>query len=132
MMKNKVLKKRIMVVDDVPDQIVTIRLIFEFNNEYEVIGANDGEECLDLLKAGNIPDIILLDIMMPKMDGWEVFRKIKRNSKWKDIPIIFLTALTGDDMRFGNITVDDFIKKPYDINDLKSKVIKKLNRLNKN
>jgi CheY-like chemotaxis protein len=61
---------------------------------------------------------------MPKMSGWELFERIKNNPKWKDIPVIFLTAFTDDDKRFDSASADDFIGKPYDVDDLKSKVYK--------
>jgi CheY-like chemotaxis protein len=129
MNKTNEMKKKILVVDDGPDQILSIKLIFEFNNEYEVIGAKSGMECFDILNQGNIPDIILLDIMMPKMNGWEVFKHLKNNSKWKDIPIIVITALTGKDNEpHGELIPDEYIEKPYDLNDLKSKTIKILNK----
>ena len=69
------MKKKIMVVDDDLDQIHTIKLILgDFIDMYEVIGADSGMQCLQLLKNNHIPDLILLDIMMPKMSGWEVFK----------------------------------------------------------
>jgi len=64
---------KIMVVDDEPDQLFSIKKSLEnFDSDYEVIGANGGEQCFELLKNGQIPDLILLDIMMPGMTGWTV------------------------------------------------------------
>lgn len=117
------MKKKIMVVDDEPDQIFSLKLILEHNNEYEIIGAKNGLECLELLEKNNMPDLILLDIMMPKMNGWEVLKHIRSKSEWKDIPVIFLTALTGKDKRNkGNIVADGYIEKPYDLDDLKKTI----------
>ncbi len=67
--------KKIMIVDDEEDQILGIKKAMEkkYSNEYEIILAHGGEECLKLLKNREIPDLILLDIMMPEMSGWVVF-----------------------------------------------------------
>ena len=113
MTKNGDVKKKILVVDDSPDQILSVRLIFEFEDKYEVTCAKDGMECLDILKKGNIPDIILLDIMMPKMCGWEVFQNLKSSPEWNDIPVIFLTAYSDIDKEFGSISPEDYIEDPF-------------------
>lgn len=110
------MKKKIMVVDDEPDQIFTVKCMLEEMKEgYEVIGVESGIECYNLLKNNNIPDLILLDILMPDMDGWELLTKIRNNSKWRNIPVIFVTAI--DDK--SNIIIsknisEDFISKPLD------------------
>jgi len=104
-----------MVVDDEPDQIFTVKTILDnFSNEYEIIGANSGSDCLKLLKNNQIPDLILLDIMMPKMSGWEVYSCLKENSSWKNIPIVFITA--RNDIvakKAGGFLGHDYIEKPY-------------------
>ena len=83
--------KKIMIVDDEEDQIFTAKIALEQNEEYEVIGANNGERCFELLQQGQIPDLILLDIMMPKMSGWTVHDRLKKkDSPYNDIPIIFV------------------------------------------
>ncbi len=122
-------KKKIMVVDDKPDQIYTIKQFLEYHNEYEVIGANSGQECIELLERNQIPDLILLDVMMPKESGWDVFAKLKEKSEWKEIPVIFLTALTDDYSKgFGSIAADDFIEKPYEPDELKERIDKALKK----
>jgi len=125
----KMNKKKIMVVDDKPDQIYTIKQFLEYGNEYEVIGANSGQECIELLERNQIPDLILLDVMMPKESGWDVFAKLKEKSEWKEIPVIFLTALTDDYSKgFGSIAADDFIEKPYEPDELKDRINKALKK----
>ena len=119
--------KKIMVVDDEPDILITVSQMLELNG-YEVIKAVDGEDCLDKL-SHVIPDLVLLDIMMPGMSGWDVAAKIKENPSWTGIPIVFLTA-KGDVMSvgMGSITAEDYIVKPFDINDIKVRVGKILSK----
>lgn len=118
--------KKIMVVDDDQDQISTLKYVLEnFDNKYEVIGVNDGTQCFQLLKDENIPDLILLDIMMPEMNGWEVYNKLKENSSWKNIPVIFLTARTDRIAKnAGKFLGDDFIEKPFSKEDLMKRIDK--------
>lgn len=113
-----------MVVDDEPDQIVTLQYLFKsYENKYQLIGANSGEECLEKLQNGETPDIILLDIMMPGMSGWEVFDALQDNPKWNDIPIVFLTARTDDLAEdAGKFLGEDYIEKPFEIDELIKRV----------
>ncbi|MFH1202119.1 MAG: response regulator [Candidatus Omnitrophota bacterium] len=83
-------KKRILVVDDEPDFVKAIHIILEANN-YEVTIANDGQEGLNLARKLR-PDLIVLDLMLPKMDGYKVCRFLKFDEKYREIPIIMLTA----------------------------------------
>jgi len=70
--------KTVLVVDDSPDVIYAIKHVLEnLDDEYKVIGADGGMQCLELLENNQIPDIILLDIMMPEMSGWELFDRLK-------------------------------------------------------
>ncbi len=126
------MKKKIMVVDDEPDQVYTIKQFFEFSGKYEVIGANSGMECVELLKNKKIPDLILLDIMMPEKSGWDVFAQLKEKTEWREIPILFLTALTDEYSKgFGSISADDYIEKPYDLEELKKRIEKILKKTKK-
>lgn len=71
----------------------------------------------------NLPDLILLDIMMPGMNGWEVQRRLKENILWRNIPIVFLTAVGDPTSKvIGNITSKDCIEKPFKITDLKRRL----------
>jgi len=123
------MRKKIMVVDDEPDILFTVGQVLETSG-YEVIKAKDGKECIEKLnELSEIPDLVLLDIMMPEVSGWDVAAKIKENPAWKEIPIVFLTA-KGDIMSIGmgNLTAEDYIVKPFDIKDLKERVNKILNK----
>ena len=120
------MKKKIIVVDDEPDLIHTVKLILEdLSDEYEVIGVDSGMQCLELLKNNQIPDLILLDIMMPGMNGWDVAAEIKKNPIWNKIPLVFLTAKTDSFSKtFGSIVSEDYITKPFEMKELK-KIIDK-------
>ena len=121
---------KIMIVDDDPVQIFTVEEILkEAGGKYELISANSGRDCLQLLKNKKIPDLILLDIMMPGMNGWDVFAKVKENPKWREIPIVFLTAQTDPYSEgFGKISADEYIEKPFDMEELKKRIGKVLQR----
>jgi len=118
--------KKIMVVDDDPSIIYTVKYGLEaLEPDYKIIGANSGEQCLKLLNNNEIPDIILLDIMMPGMTGWEIINKIRQNDSWKTIPVIFLTARTDRVAKeAGSFLADDYIEKPFQIQDIKQRIDK--------
>jgi len=125
--------KKIMLVDDEEDQILGIKTALEekYGDEYKVIPANNGAECFELLKNNELPDLILLDIMMPEMSGWQVVDKLKDNPLWKDIPVIFLTARTDEIAeRAGGFFGEDYIEKPFDTKYLKSRIDKVLKDTN--
>ena len=117
--------KKILMVDDEADQIYTMKTLLEDNsNEYELIGVENGNKCLQLLKNGALPDLIFLDIMMPQISGWELFERIKQNPEWKHIPIVFITARTDEvAVNAGRFLGDGFINKPYNADEV-LKVIK--------
>ncbi len=115
-------KKTIMVVDDEGVIVDVVEKILE--SKYNVITAQSGKECLEILN-GKPVDLILLDIMMPEMDGWDVCEKIKANKKTEKIPIIFLTAKTDTISRsMGVLASKDYISKPFGVKDLLSRVKK--------
>ena len=126
--------KKIMLVDDEKDQIFFIKTSFEnlFGKEYTIVRAESGEKCFELLNKKNIPDLILLDIMMPKMNGWEVFDRLRANPEWKNIPIIFLTARTDEFAEHAGVLIaEDYIKKPIEIKELKMRIDNVLKRTKK-
>jgi CheY-like chemotaxis protein len=117
--------KKIMLVDDEKDQIYFIKTSFEslYGKEYMIIPVESGEKCFELLEKQEIPHLILLDIMMPKMNGWEVFDRVRANPAWKNIPIIFLTARTDEFAEHaGALIAEDYIKKPIEIKELKARI----------
>ena len=116
-----------MIVDDEEDIRVSVGQILEVSG-YEVITAEDGQVCLESLQK-TMPDLIILDIMMPGMSGWDVAAKIKSNPNWSNIPIVFLTA-KGDEMSIGvgGLASEDYIVKPFDVGELKERVEKVLQK----
>jgi CheY-like chemotaxis protein len=115
-----------MIVDDEPDQIIAVKQTLEsLDDEYDVVGAESGEKCFEFLTDDDRPDLILLDIMMPEMSGWEVFDKLKEHPVWKDIPVVFLTARTDDlSRKAGGFLGEDYIEKPFEVRDLKERIDK--------
>ena len=125
-------KKKILVVDDNPDLIYSVKEgLLSLNKNYDIKGAESGKKCLEYLKK-NKPDIILLDIMMPGMDGWDVCAKVKSNKKTENIPIVFLTAKTDSISKgMGHLASADYIEKPFNINDLRKRVDAVINKTKK-
>ncbi len=105
--------KKIMVADDEPEIIDIIKKML--SGKYEVIGVYNGEEALKKAKEVK-PDLILLDILMPKMDGWETLRRLKQDEELKNIPVSMLTALplTPEDTYDKPIdSIENYIVKPF-------------------
>jgi two-component system alkaline phosphatase synthesis response regulator PhoP len=102
---------KILIVEDEKDIIEFLKYNLE-NEGFSVISANDGEE--GLLKMSEKPDIVLLDIMMPKMDGYEVCKRIRQNKETANIPVIFLTAKSSeyDEVKGLELGANDYILKP--------------------
>jgi len=119
-----------MVVDDDPDILITMRNIFE-REGYEVFTVDSGKKCYEVLRNNEIPDLILLDIMMPGMSGRMLSDRLKESPSWKDIPVVFLTARTDKfSEEIGRKLCKDYIKKPFDIEDLKKRIDKVLKKSN--
>ncbi len=109
-------KIKVMIVDDEENIVKVVKIALELAN-YEVIEALSGEECLDKLQKDNIrPDLILLDIMMPGISGYEACKKIKMDEKLKNIKVVMLTAKgqKGDAEEGLKCGADDYIIKPFD------------------
>ena len=106
--------KRILCIEDEQAMIDLIRLILS-RRGFDVRGANSGEEGLEIIRKEH-PDLILLDLMMPDMDGWEVYQKMKADEAIKNIPVIVVTsrAQSIDKVLGLHIAkVDDYISKPF-------------------
>ena len=105
---------RVVYIEDEPEMIDLVSLILS-RNRFEVLGANGGREGLDLVRK-EIPDAILLDLMMPDMDGWEVYQQLKADQKTSQIPVIVVTAKAQSIDKVLGLhiaKVDDYIAKPF-------------------
>lgn len=114
--------KRILIVDDEADIIEILQFVLEAQG-YECIIAMDGEEGLRLAREGN-PDLIILDVMMPKINGYKISRLLKYDNKYKDIPILMITARSQEeDKIIGEETgADEYITKPFKVDYVVEKV----------
>ena len=116
--------KKVLIVDD---EIDVLRLLENRlrGSGYEVISALDGKTCLKKAASEN-PDLIILDVIMPKMDGFQVCQRLKKSNKTKDIPVLLLTAKSMlDDMEKGiSMGANDYVVKPYNWDSLHAKIQK--------
>ncbi|MCC6349886.1 MAG: response regulator [Candidatus Eisenbacteria bacterium] len=117
---------RILIVDDEPDLRSVLRFGLEAER-FEVIEAADGEEGLKLA-CDQLPDLIVLDLMLPRMDGYKVCRALKFDDRYRHIPVIILSARSGEtDRRLAlDLGADGYVTKPYDMKDLVSRVREQL------
>jgi CheY-like chemotaxis protein len=114
-------KKKLLIVDDTPENLAIIYKMLR--EDFELIGAGSGQEALRIL-ATLTPDLILLDIMMPEMSGLEVCRILKEHDTLREIPVIFITALTeeADEARGFAVGAVDYITKPFKKSILKHRI----------
>ncbi|MBU0991998.1 MAG: response regulator [Proteobacteria bacterium] len=114
-------KHLILIVDDVPQNIAILKEALQ--DEYDLAGAISGKTAIEYLQKEK-PDLILLDIMMPEMDGYEVCKKIKKMENLKDIPVIYITALNeiGNKTKGFETGAVDYISKPFEIEEVKSRI----------
>ena len=105
-------KATVLVVDDSPENLAMMSGLLK--EQYRVKVANNGEKALRILEAETLPDLILLDIIMPGLDGYDVCQQLKENARTRDIPIIFLTAMseTEDEKKGFELGAVDYITKP--------------------
>jgi two-component system, OmpR family, response regulator len=124
-------KQVVLIVDDEPD-IVNLIDIFLGKKGYATLNANSGNACLDILKE-QIPDLILLDVRMEPMNGWQTLWQIKKNPDFRSIPVLMLTAtrLTTEKAKQYSICIDDYITKPFQLEDLSTAIDSILERKQK-
>jgi DNA-binding response OmpR family regulator len=119
-------KPRILIVDDEPDLVAVLRMGLQMEG-FDVLEAADGEEGLRRAQQDR-PDLMLLDLMLPRMDGYQVCRTLKFDARYKSMPIFILSARPGDrDKRLAiEMGADQFISKPYDLKDLVGRIRRRL------
>lgn len=121
--------KSILCIEDETEMIDLIRLILG-RRGFEVRGANGGLEGLKMIRQ-EVPDLVLLDLMMPDMDGWEVYQQMKADEQTRGIPVIVVTAKAQSIDKVLGLhiaKVDDYIAKPFSPQELLTSVEKVLNR----
>ena len=116
------MKKRILLIEDETDLVMTMRFRLE-DVGYEIIVAVDGQEGLDRAQDGN-PDLILLDLMLPKVNGFKVLKTLKADARYSKIPVIIFTARAqAADKKIGEeLGADAYITKPFDADMLLAKI----------
>lgn len=119
---------KILLVDDEPDIVEFLRYNLEREN-YDVIVGFDGLQALRKLSEN--PDLIILDIMMPHLDGFEVYKKIRKKAEFKDVPVIFLTAKSGEESEIEGLELgaSDYIQKPISPKKLIARVKSNLRKI---
>lgn len=124
-------KKKILIVDDEKELVALVSLHMNMAG-YKVLSASDGKRALELAQEEK-PDLIILDLMLPKIDGWEVCKRLREIQETKDIPVIMLTcrAETEDKLKGFEAGADDYITKPFSPRELVARVKRVLARAEK-
>ncbi len=123
-------KQQIVYIEDDSEMIDLVRLILARKN-FEFMGASGGREGLELIRQ-SLPDLILLDLMMPDMDGWEVYHQLKAEENTKNIPVIVITAKAQNIDKVLGLhiaKVDDYISKPFSPKELIASIEKVLAKM---
>ncbi|HRX16833.1 MAG TPA: response regulator [Spirochaetota bacterium] len=118
-------KKTILVVDDTPDNLSVLYEILK--NDYRVLVANGGEKALQIIRGGASIDLVLLDILMPDIDGYQVCSQIRLDKSTKNMPVVFSSAIDEDEQKqkAEGLNVSGYISKPY----RKDKVLDEIARI---
>jgi len=117
----------ILIVDDNIDILANLQLMLEIN-DYKVYSAKNGKQAIEVLKKlDQLPNLIISDIIMPEMNGYEFFNTISKNPQWSNIPFIFSTVCSSlEDQLIDKISDEDIIVKPYNDDELLQIISKKL------
>ncbi|MBT8307084.1 MAG: response regulator [Maribacter sp.] len=115
--------KKILIVDDEPNIVMTLEYAFK-KQDFQVYIARDGSEALQILE-NNVPDVVLLDIMMPNVDGYQTLEYIKNSKMLENTKVVFLTAKTKDtDIKKGlNLGADRYLTKPFSVKKIVSEIL---------
>lgn len=121
---------KILLVDDNPKYLADVLPFYG----YDLKCVSDGVQALSVLDSGEFFDIVLLDVMMPNMNGWDTLKTIRKNSKTKDLPVIMLTAVNEDQKMISGLKIgaDDYIVKPFILPNLLARIEAVLRRANRN
>ena len=121
-MKPSASDSRILIVDDTPSNLETLTTVLK-EKGYKISVATNGKQALDVIARVH-PDLILMDVMMPEMDGFEACGRIKNSPEWRDIPVIFLTSKTetADIVRGFELGAVDYVAKPFNTHEVLARV----------
>ncbi len=121
---------KILLVDDNPKYLADVLPFYG----YDLKCVSDGVQALSVLDSGEFFDIVLLDVMMPNMNGWDTLKAIRKNPKTKDIPVIMLTAVNEDQKMISGLKIgaDDYIVKPFILPNLLARIEAVLRRVKRN
>jgi CheY-like chemotaxis protein len=121
-------KTTVLIIDDNQDFQILVKFVLEQDTSWKVLTALTGEEGIALAQSYH-PDVILLDIAMPELDGFDVYRSLKFHSSTRSIPIIFMTAIIGMEKEIEQRTAKDIkiITKPFNVLTLESQIIDTFN-----
>lgn len=126
------MKHTLLIVEDEP----TIQLILEFvlQDDYQIILKNDGLEAMEWLEAGNPVDMVIADVNMPYLSGYEMLEAIRSSSFFRDLPILILSGLESSEERIKcfDLGADDFVVKPFNPDEVKARIKSILRRSGKN
>lgn len=124
-------KSKILLVDDEPGVRESVQAYLEYGEDFEVTVASNAKLALELLDA-ETPDLIISDLMMPEMDGYQFLQKIREDARFQNLPVVFLTArgMTGDRIEGYNAGCDAYLSKPFEPDELEA-IIKNLLEKNK-
>lgn len=121
---------KILLVDDNPKYLADVLPFYGYDLKF----VSDGVQALSVLDSGEFFDIVLLDVMMPNMNGWDTLKAIRKNPKTKDIPVIMLTAVNEDQKMISGLKIgaDDYIVKPFILPNLLARIEAVLRRAKRN
>lgn len=122
------MNEQILIVEDEQDTAELLRYNLE-KSGYTAVRARNGEEAIDAVQC-NAPDLVLLDIMMPELNGWEVCKVLRESSKGRTIPVIMLSALADEEARVKGLGLgaDDYVTKPFSVKELLLRVGRQIKR----
>jgi len=115
-------KKVVLLVDD---EVAMVWLLTNYLSDFfEVVTKTDGQEALQWLQAGNSPDVIVLDINMPNLNGYDLLAKVRATTAWKDVPVIMLSAMekTSEKIKSFQLGANDYVVKPFNPAELKARL----------
>ncbi len=127
------MRKKILLVDDIKEFRALLALIL--SGSYEVVTAEDGEKALDMIEGGFYPDVIVTDLIMPGMDGYQLISNLRKKKCWNTIPIIVLSNVDTPAARqklTRNQTINSFLNKPFNTQELNAGLKKSLDKVLEN